>query len=526
MAYCLYLRKSRADMEAEAHGEGETLARHEQLLLELAKKRKFHVTQIYREIVSGETIAARPVMQRLLQEVEAGLWEGVLVVEVERLARGETIDQGVMAQAFKYSNTKIITPLKDYDPTNEFDEEYFEFGLFMSRREYKAINRRLIRGREAASREGKWVGGSPPYGYERVRVENGKGWTLAVNEDEADIVRLIFKLYTEGETLPNGSVRDVGPKPICGILEKMNVPTPSGGRQWSNRTIEVILQNPVYIGKIRWSRRKTKRSRQNDTVVKERYVSPEDEWIVVDGLHEPIVSTEVFEKAAEKLSRRGPAPVALFGELKNPFSGIAVCAKCGRTLSLRTHPTHPMLKCPNRFCDNVGTGTVIFEQRVLEALSGWLDEYRLEWTDDTAPSDAAAISVAEKTLRKSETDLETLEKQLARTHDLLEQGIYDTDTFLERSRVLTEKIESAKKSSAELSSALSEAKLRAANRKNIVPKVEKLLEVYAELPSAQAKNDLLKEVLEKITYQRDKPGTKKGPFDNFEIVLFPKLPGK
>ena len=88
ISYCLYLRKSRADMEAEAHGEGETLARHEKLLLELAKKRNYNVTQIYREVVSGETIAARPVMQRLLQEVEQGLWDGVIVVEVERLARG------------------------------------------------------------------------------------------------------------------------------------------------------------------------------------------------------------------------------------------------------------------------------------------------------------------------------------------------------------------------------------------------------------------------------------------------------
>ena len=137
-------------MEAEAHGEGETLARHEKLLLEVAKRGNYNVTQIYREVVSGETLAARPVMQQLLSEVE-------------RLARGDTIDQGIVAQAFKYSDTKIITPVKVYDPNNEFDEEYFEFGLFMSRREYKTINRRLQRGRLAASKEGKHVGGSKPY---------------------------------------------------------------------------------------------------------------------------------------------------------------------------------------------------------------------------------------------------------------------------------------------------------------------------------------------------------------------------
>lgn len=67
---------------------------------------------IYREVVSGETIADRPVMQQLLHEVESGMWDGVLVVEVERLARGDTIDQGVVSRAFQYSDTKIITPTK------------------------------------------------------------------------------------------------------------------------------------------------------------------------------------------------------------------------------------------------------------------------------------------------------------------------------------------------------------------------------------------------------------------------------
>lgn len=141
--YALYLRKSRADIEAEARGEGETLARHERVLIELARSYKCSIGKIYREIVSGESIEARPVVQELLNDVLNCRWKGVFVVEVERLARGDTKDQGRIAESFKFSNTKIITPMKTYDPNNEFDEEYFEFGLFMSRREYKIINRRL-----------------------------------------------------------------------------------------------------------------------------------------------------------------------------------------------------------------------------------------------------------------------------------------------------------------------------------------------------------------------------------------------
>ena len=153
MSYCIYLRKSRKDLEAEQHGEGETLARHESALLSLAKSRSLIIGAVYREVVSGETISARPVMQQLLHEVEAGMWSGVLVMEVERLARGDTIDQGIVQRAFQYSNTLIVTPMKTYDPANEFDQEYFEFGLFMSRREYAAIKRRMQSGRYAAVRD-------------------------------------------------------------------------------------------------------------------------------------------------------------------------------------------------------------------------------------------------------------------------------------------------------------------------------------------------------------------------------------
>ena len=98
--YCIYLRKSRADLEAEAHGEGETLSRHKTALLELARRMGITISATYEEIVSGETIAARPQMQRLLSEVGAGEWDGVLVLDMVRLARGDTMDLGLVAQRF------------------------------------------------------------------------------------------------------------------------------------------------------------------------------------------------------------------------------------------------------------------------------------------------------------------------------------------------------------------------------------------------------------------------------------------
>lgn len=525
MPYCLYLRKSRADMEAEARGEGETLARHEKLLLEVAKRGPYNITQIYREIVSGETIAARPVVQHLLQEVEDGKWEGVLVVEVERLARGDTIDQGVMAQAFKYSGTKIITPLKIYDPANEFDEEYFEFGLFMSRREYKTINRRLVRGRNASAKEGKWVSGVAPYGYERVRIKGDKGWTLRPIEEQADIVRFIFRLYTSGEENEDGSVRQIGTYTISKRLDKMGVAPPSSAEYWNDRTVQCILQNPAYIGKIRWGVSKSKKRIINNTVEVEHYKAPPEDVIFVDGLHPAIVDEAVFQKAQEIIKRSGPPPVPRKNAVVNPLAGLLVCGRCGRSIVLRKGRLD-MLMCYSRVCDNVGSKYECVEERLLQALSSWLEEYRLEWSDKLPANEQALLDLKQKSLRNANSELETLRKQLERTHDLLEQGVYDTDTFLARSRSLSERISSAEADIKTLTVEVQEDKERATSRLNVIPKVEKLLEVYSALPTAQAKNELLKEVLEKVEYTKLERSGRNGPFDNFELVLYPKLPEK
>lgn len=85
----IYVRKSRKDLELEQQGEGETLSRHLKILDDLCKKLHIVVKDedIYKEIVSGESINIRPEMQKLLKKVETGYYRSVLVVEIERLAR-------------------------------------------------------------------------------------------------------------------------------------------------------------------------------------------------------------------------------------------------------------------------------------------------------------------------------------------------------------------------------------------------------------------------------------------------------
>ena len=294
--YAIYLRKSRADMEAEARGEGETLARHEKMLIDLAEKMKIKIGKMYREIVSGETIESRPEMQKLLSDVKLGIWKGVLVVEVERLARGETMDQGLVSKAFKISNTKIITPMKTYDPNDEFDEEYFEFGLFMSRREYKTINRRLQRGRIASVNEGKYVGSIAPYGYDKVKVKGDKGYTLKRNR-ESNTVKIIYDLY---------AYEDLSLHEISKRLNQMGL-KPRKNDEWTMASIKDILANPVYIGKVKWNWRKEVKVYKNDKLIKTR--PRNNNYILRDGLHKAIIDDNTWEIVqAKRGGNKPPVP--------------------------------------------------------------------------------------------------------------------------------------------------------------------------------------------------------------------------
>lgn len=516
MSYCIYLRKSRADVEAEARGEGETLARHKKILLDLARKMKTSITKVYSEVESGETIAARPIMQQLLKDVENGLWKGVLVVEVERLARGDTIDQGIVAQAFKYTNTKIITPLKTYDPANEFDEEYFEFGLFMSRREYKTINRRLQQGRISSVKEGKYLGTKPPYGYLRKKLEKGKGYTLEINPEQADIVKLIFELYTN----------NIGVSLIVRRLNNMKAPTMKGG-DWVNATIQGILKNPVYIGKIRWNSRPERKKVVDGEIITERPRANEEDWIIADGLHESIIDDETFNLAQSILSKNPTPPVPRAKTIKNPLASLVICGKCGRKMSRRPYSNKQpdSLICQVTSCDNISSYLYVVEDKLLLALEEWLNRYKLDMKamDNNSHNDLEQ-DLLYKAYHKVDEEIKTLETQLDSLHDLLEQGVYSTDMFLKRNKTLGDRIQQVENDKKALEKQIEQISMREKSRKVIIPKIEKVLELYHTIGDPAIKNNLLKEVIEKAIYTKTVGGRWHNKPDDFELVIYPNIP--
>jgi DNA invertase Pin-like site-specific DNA recombinase len=525
MQYCIYLRKSRADIEAETRDKEETLARHEKTLLELSKHLHLSISQIYREVVSGDTISARPVMQQLLSEVEQGVWAGVLVMEVERLARGDTIDQGIVAQAFKFSNTKIITPIKTYDPNNEFDEEYFEFGLFMSRREYKTINRRLQRGRFASVKEGKYVANCPPYGYIRKKIEHDKGFTLMPEPEQAQVVKMIYELYTQGEKLLDGTFRRLGVSLIVRRLNSLKI-FPQRGEIWVTSSVRDILINPVYAGKIRWNWRPILKSVEGGLVVKKRPRNAADKCLITHGLHEAIIDEATWKLAQYYMHQNPPLPAVEHKAIKNPLAGIIICGKCGHRMVRRSHQCNneDSLICPITACGNISSPLRLVEEHLLDSLEQWLREYKIKLEDTREKRQQSQIEVVKISLAKLDENLSKLENQMESLYDFLEQGVYTKDKFAERLTYLTEKLGQTKVEKTSLQKKL-ESEFNSNEKKNVfIPEIKHLLELYRLLPTPQTKNDILKEVLEKVVYTKTVNGRWHNQADEFSLVLYPKFP--
>lgn len=440
----LYLRKSREDEELKE----ETLSRHETMLTEYCGRNNLNIVRVYKEVVSGENIANRPQMLALLDDVAAGLFDGVVCVELERLSRGNPIDQCEILDTFKTSKTKIYTLQKVYDLTQEeLDEEYFEFALFMSRREYKTIKRRLLRGRMQAAEEGYYTNSHDPFGFDRQKTE--KGFVLIPNK-EADIVKTIFERYVNGD----------GAYVIANSLNDMGARTKKGNL-WTAPLVLRVIQSRLYIGEI--------------------HIWKYDKW--VKGKHEGIIDKDLFDRAQEIHSAKS-AKVRKDYTTKNPLAGLCRCGSCGKLLQ-RSHRAgqQEYLTCVNPGCEvrkSIRLDKV--EPLVLNELKKALDGFNY-FLDEPEKKPENELNLLNR-------ELKTKEKQIDRACELLEQGVYDIDRFKSRTSLIQKDIE-------RIRSRISELNTPKPNNRAKIPILEKVFEVYPDLNRAD-KNKLLRTVIKKI----------------------------
>lgn len=480
--WIIYLRKSRQDDPNETVEE--VLAKHETMLQEYAERElggRIPEDNIYREIVSGESIDDRVEIKKVLARMEDPAVKGVVVVEPQRLSRGDLEDCGRLINSLRFTKTQVATPYMVYDLENKMERKFFQDELLRGRDYLEYTKEILNRGRVAAVKRGCYLGNTPPYGYKKIKI--GKDHTLEVIEDEAEIVRLVFDLYTREQRRPYE---------IACRLNEMGVPAPRG-EKWVKDTIRVIVRNAHYIGKVTWNKSKLTPVLENGEVVHKRLSQPDDEVIIAEGKQPAIIDLETWE-VAQKLVARNPR-VKHEHPLKNPYSGMLVCGKCGRVMRL-----HPYKHAEDRFtcklrppCYKSVKASAIHEAVLVALEESELPALELKLKNN----DGSAVKIQQRLLAKLEKQMEEYRIQEDKQYELLETGKYTQDLFDRRNAVLRAKMEECQTATYKAKAALPAA----VNYSERVVALKSAIEALKDDDATpEMKNKILKAIVDKIEY--------------------------
>ena len=512
-----YGRKSRFDdpyLSVE-----DVLEKHERIIKEYAEKHlggPIPEENKYQEVGSGESIDDRPEMLRLLKAIESPKIKAIIVVDVQRLSRGDLEDAGRLIKLLRYTNTFVITPGKIYDLRDEYDRDAFERELKRGNEYLEYFKKISLRGKLDSVREGNYIGSVAPYGFNRIIKENGKKicHTLEERKDQADIVRLIFDWYCNG---------DIGATAICRRLESMNVKTPGGGDVWRPPMIFTILENVHYIGCVRWDWRKTVTIIQDQEIKKLRPKAKVGEYLVFNGKHEGIISEETFNRVKEIRGHRHRARTDT--TLKNPLSGLLICKKCGSKIGYNTFVRNgkeyakPKLRCNNQV--HCKSGSADFEEvmeRVCDALKNIIEDFEVRVENQQDDSVKLHKKLVER-LEKQLQNLEIKEKMQweAKYHPDPDERM-PTHIFKELNNKLLKEKE-------EVNDALCKAKdslPELIDYKERCVKFTDALNILQDTEiNASIKNRYLKDIIEKIEYNR--PPTVKITNENKKELGYDKL---
>lgn len=491
--WAIYLRKSRADRDAEKYGITDTLERHRNILTELAARHGLYVEKIYEEVVSGETIAARPEIQKLIADCYENKYKGILVMAVDRLSRGNQGDAQKILDCLTYSNRNegilVVTPSRRYDIAhNTDDEDFMEMELFFARKEYKTIKKRMDVGKKQTIVEGNYMSTYRPYGYQILK--KGKLRTLIADEYEAPYAKKIFEWRVNEHMSPGAIARK---------LTNLGVPTYTNGQEWAKETVKSILQNPVYYGKVRWNDRMQVKTMQDGELVTSRPRSNHtthymEHW----GRHTGLITEDMFKQAqigfkSDKTKSND--------KLYNPLAGLLICKNCGHTMRFQRYTTKKnvqprylhkqseICKVKSAMFDNV-------MQAFIHGLKMYYEDFEL-LIDNTPDIDEKEI---QEQIHVLEAEKRKVEKTLDKIFTDYENGIYTSNEFVQRKTKHNARIEQIDKQLHELRTTIPERQEYTELLYTLHIAIEMLNDPDVD---AKTKNEYLKTFVKRVDFSRE-----------------------
>lgn len=340
-------------------------------------------------------------------------------------------------------------------------------------------------------------------------MKNGKrDRTLKLNE-QSQYIEMIFEWFVNDR---------LNPGVIAKKLTSMGVPTLTGkSKEWHRATVKDILKNRLYIGKIEWYKRRVAKEFTNGEFAKTKRRQTPDEHLIVEGKHPAIVSEEIFDKAQTLF--KGSVPVKANTTITNPLVGLIICKKCGKAMirqgynSFKGKKTPRLLHQESVFCKAKSMPFDEVMDLVIDNLKLNIEEFEFKLTNDNEMEQATK---QKKLIESLEKELGSLNNQRSKLFDYLERKIYTEDEFLERKILLTDKIKN-------LSEVIENERSVVIDEIDYQERIVKFSDVLNKLKddnvSAKFKNELLKEIIEKIEYECEDLGRQKGGIIELGVYL-------
>lgn len=311
----LYLRVS-----TEMQVDGYSLEAQKNCLKKFAEREELVIAGVYEDAgKSGKSIEGRPAFRRMLSDIESGAEiDYVMVYKLSRFGRNaaDILNSLELLQTY---DVNLICIEEGIDSSQTSGKLLISVLSAVAEIERENILEQTMNGRREKARQGKWNGGPAPYGY-MIKDE-----ILSINEEEAEIVRTIYDKYVNTRLGYSGIAKYFN---LQGI--KKTPRKESDIEEFSAHFIQLLIDNPVYCGKIAYGRRSKERVKGKKN---EYRVVAKKDFSITEGQHEAIVSEEIWEKAHSKRINTGVKFASKSGQDRAYLlTGILKCPKCGSSM--------------------------------------------------------------------------------------------------------------------------------------------------------------------------------------------------
>jgi DNA invertase Pin-like site-specific DNA recombinase len=498
----IYIRLSRED---EKIGESESVTNQRSLLVKYVKENGYELVDTYIDDGYSGTNFNRPAFERMIEDIEAGKINMVITKDLSRLGRDYIGIGEYLERYFPQHNVRYLALTDNIDTMIDSSNiDMAPFKAVFNDMYAKDISKKIRTALRTKQKDGKWVGGCPPFGY---MIDPEDKNHLVPNEDEAPIIRKIFALAKVGET----------PYQIRTILIDEKVPTATMLRKnsrtkhsyaskegiWSQKTIKCILQNQLYVGDLVQNRR----TKVNYKLKKTVWNAKED-WIVVENTHEPLVSKEDFAYINKILPKNSQRPEKKIFRL---LDGLLYCHECKHKIGIcaprksdgRTYLVCNYYRMHSKYgvCTSHGFNYDYLEEGILNIIKMIAGEY-LNPTELKNSAGNVKISDPRATLA---SELITLEKDLSVITNNLDKMYLDkleakiTDEMYERIRSrLNDEIAGKKKRIEDIRIAIG----KRTKTVDIKSECDKTLNKFLKMETPT--REMMLELIEKIEVHKDK----------------------